>query len=94
VLSLGQLTRLNEVKAVAEDFLFEVQFEVTGFQVNVMGSGGVNLIEESNSNTFTSAQRQIFQRMRPGQRVVIENIEAIGPDGKKRSLNSINIKIQ
>lgn len=93
-LSLSQLTRLTEVQAVAEGFLFEVQFEVTGFQVNVMGSGGVNLIEESTSNTFTSAQRRIFQNMRPGQRVVIENIEATGPDGKKRSLNSINIKIR
>ncbi|HKK61297.1 MAG TPA: gliding motility protein GldM, partial [Bacteroidales bacterium] len=93
-MSLGDLTRLNQVEAKADDFLFDVDFTVTGFKVNVVGSGGINIIEESLSETFTVAQKQIFQRMRAGQRVFIEDIEAIGPDGVKRSLNPITIKIR
>lgn len=92
-LSLSQLTKLNKVEALAEGFLFDVEFTVTGFKVNVMGSGGINIIEESKSETFTTAQKEIFRRMRAGQRVFIEDIEAIGPDGVKRTLNNINIKI-
>ena len=93
-MTLSNLTRLQKVEAIAEDFLFDVDFTVTGFKVNVVGSGGINIIEESTSETFTSAQKDLFRRMRAGQRVFIEDVEAIGPDGVKRSLNSITIKIR
>ena len=93
-MSLSNLTRLQQVEAVADDFLFEVDFTVTGFKVNVIGSGGINRIEESTSAEFTSAQKEIFRSMRAGQRVFIEDIEATGPDGIKRVLNNITIKIR
>jgi hypothetical protein len=93
-MTLGNLTKLKRVEAIAEDFLFDVEYTVTGFKVNVVGSGGINMIEESTRETFTSAQQELFRRMRAGQRVFIEDIEAIGPDGVKRSLNSITIKIR
>jgi gliding motility-associated protein GldM len=93
-MSLSNLTQLQKVEAIAEDFLFDVVFTVTGFKVNVVGAGGINIIEESNNEQFTSAQKDLFRRMRAGQRVFIEDIEAIGPDGVKRSLNSITIRIR
>ena len=93
-MTLSNLTQLKKVEAKAEGFLFDVDFTVTGFKVNVVGSGGINLIEESTSENFTSAQKDLFRRMRAGQRVFIEDVEAIGPDGVKRSLNSITIKIR
>ncbi len=94
ILSLGQLTRLKTVEAEAEDFLFEVDFTVTEFKVNVIGTGGISRIETSESNKFTAAQKEIFRGMRTGQRVYIEDIKAIGPDGVKRDLNNITIKIR
>lgn len=93
-MTLSNLTRLQKVEAIAEDFLFEVDFTVTNFKVNVVASGGINIIEESNSANFTSAQRDLFRNMRAGQRVFIEDVEAIGPDGVKRQLNGITIKIR
>ena len=93
-MALSGLTQLQKVEAIAEDFLFDVVFTVTGFKVNVVGAGGINIIEESTSESFTTAQKDQFRRMRAGQRVFIEDIEAIGPDGVKRSLNSITIKIR
>lgn len=93
-LTLSALTRLQKVEAKAEGFLFDVDFTVTKFNVNVVGTGGINLIESSESENFTSAQKNIFRRMRAGQRVTIEDIEAIGPDGVVRQLNSITIRIR
>ncbi len=93
-MTLSNLTKLKKVEAIAEGFLFDVDYTVTGFKVNVVGSGGINIIEEATSETFTSAQQELFRRMRAGQRVFIEDVEAIGPDGVKRSLNSITIKIR
>jgi gliding motility-associated protein GldM len=93
-MTLGNLTKLRKVEAIAEGFLFDVDFTVTGFKVNVVGSGGINNIIESTSENFTSAQLELFRTMRPGQRAFIEDVEAIGPDGIKRSLNNITIKIR
>jgi len=93
-MTLGDLTRLQKVEAIADAFLFEVDFTVTNFKVNVVASGGINIIEESNSENFTSAQKELFRNMRAGQRVFIEDVEAIGPDGVKRQLNGITIKIR
>ncbi|MDX1315144.1 MAG: gliding motility protein GldM [Eudoraea sp.] len=92
-MTLRDLTGLNKMVAIADGFLFDVQYEITEFKVNVIGSGGVNLIEKSESNTFTQAQQTIFRRMRPGQRVTIEDIKAIGPDGVVRDVNVVSIKI-
>ncbi|MFC2129385.1 gliding motility protein GldM [Bacteroidota bacterium] len=92
-MSLGDLLGLNGLVAIADNFVFDVQYEVTEFKVNVLGSGGVNLIEKSSNSSFTTAQKQIFTRMRPGSRVNIEDIKAIGPDGVVRDVNAISIKI-
>lgn len=92
-MSLRDLLELNGLVAIADNFLFDVQYEVTEFKVNVLGSGGVNLIEPSKSKDFTSKQKNIFRTMRPGQRVTIEEIKAIGPDGVVRDVNVISIKI-
>jgi gliding motility-associated protein GldM len=93
-MTLSNLTKLKKVEAIAEDFLFDVDYTVTGFKVNVVGSGGINKIEAATGELFTSAQQELFRTVRPGQRVFIEDIEAIGPDGVKRALNSITIKIR
>jgi hypothetical protein len=93
-MTLSKLTRLKSVDAVAENFLFDVEFTVISFSVNVVGSGGINIIEESKSENFTSKQQEILRRMRSGQRVFIEDIQATGPDGRLRTLNNLTIKIQ
>ncbi len=92
-MSLSELVSITELVAIADNFLFDVQYEVTEFKVNVLGSGGVNLIEPSENSKFTGAQQTILRRMRPGQRVNIEDIKAIGPDGVVRDVNVISIKI-
>lgn len=93
-LSLSQVTRLQKVEALAEDFLFEVDFTVTSFVVSSVFSGGVSAVKPSNSENFTAEQKAIFRQLKPGSRVDIEDIKAIGPDGVSRALSSISIKIR
>ncbi len=93
-LTVGQLTSLQIVEAEAEDFLFEVEFEVTSFTLGFTDAAGIWVEREANSNKFTSEQRSIFRNMRAGQRMSIENIKAIGPDGKVRTLSPINITVR
>ena len=93
-LTVGQLTGLKIVEAEAEDFLFEVDFEVTSFTIGFNDASGIWVERKANSNKFTSEQKGIFRSMRAGQRISIENIKAIGPDGKVRTLSPINITVR
>ena len=92
-MSLRGLIELQGMVAVADGFVFDVQYEVTEFKVNVVGSSGISQIEPSNGKDFTARQKNIFRAMRPGQRVTIEEIKAIGPDGVVRDVNVVSIKI-
>ena len=93
-LTIGQLSRLQIVEAEAEDFLFEVEFKVTTFKVVSTDASGITGSQESTNNEFTPAQLALFRGMKVGQRFSIEDIKAIGPDGKVRALNPINVKVR
>ena len=93
-LTVPQLSNLGIVVAEAEDFLFEVEFAVTSFTVGFNDASGIWVERAANSNKFTSEQKGIFRTMRAGQRMSIENIKAIGPDGKVRTLSPINITVR
>jgi len=92
-LTVGRLSQLQVVEAVADDFVFEVDYEVTEFRVAFQGSGNIWSYSNSESDRFTSEQKNIFRQLKPGQRVMIERIRATGPDGVTRSLNNITITV-
>jgi hypothetical protein len=92
-LSVGRLSQLQIVEAVADDFVFEVDYEVVSFQVAFQGSGNIWSYSLSDSNRFTSEQKAIFRQLKSGQRIMIEKIKATGPDGVIRSLNNITITV-
>jgi len=55
---------------------------------------GIPKIERSESDKFTAKQIKMIRNMRSGQRVYMEDIQAIGPDGAIRYLNVIFLKIK
>jgi hypothetical protein len=93
-LTVGRLSQLQNVRAEAKDFVFEVEYKVQSFEVAFMGSGGIWSSMPSSSERFTSEQKDLFRQLRTGQRVFIEKIKASGPDGVMRNLNSITITVR
>ncbi|MGM0472926.1 MAG: gliding motility protein GldM [Bacteroidota bacterium] len=93
-LTVGQLASLQEIRAEAQDFLFEVDFDVTSFTVAFQDRSGKWSYEESDNSRFTSAQKAIFRSLTSGQRIMFEDIKAIGPDGKVNTLNNITINVR
>jgi len=93
-LSVGSLSRLQNVRAEAEDFVFEVEYKVESFEVAFSGSGGIWSSLPSDSDRFTSEQKNLFRQLRAGQRIMVEKIKASGPDGVIRNLNSITITVR
>jgi hypothetical protein len=93
-LTVGRLSRLSLVEAKAKDFVFEVDYEVVSFEVAFQGQGGMWSTMSSSNERFTNQQKQLFQQLRAGQRIMIEKIRATGPDGVIRNLNSITITVR
>jgi len=93
-LRVSDLVGLDIVEAEAEDFLFEVDFKVTSFTMGFADRSGIWSERSSSGEEFTNEMRTLFRSMRPGQRVTIGDIKAIGPDGKIRPLSPINITVR
>lgn len=80
------------VIAVLENFEFDLTYTVTGFTVSV-NDKGYEITADSNSNRITNKQKELIGNLRAGQKLIIEKIKAVGPDGRTRDLNPIILKI-
>jgi gliding motility-associated protein GldM len=80
------------VTAVLENFEFDLTYTVTGFTVSV-NDKGFEITAESNNNRLTDKQKGLIANLRAGQKLIIEKIKAVGPDGRTRDLNPIILKI-
>ena len=87
-------SRLQNVRAEAKDFVFEVDYKVQSFEIAFQGSGGIWSTMASSNDRFTSDQKNLFRQLRAGQRIMIEKIKATGPDGVVRNLNNITIIVR
>lgn len=81
------------VKAELDDFDFDMKFNVKSFNLSTVDGGGYVKEAESAGQRFSSSQKKIISKLKRGQRVIIDNIKAKGPDGKVRTLQSLSFKI-
>ncbi len=80
------------VVAVLENFEFDLTYTVTGFTVSV-NDKGYEITAESGNNRITDKQKGLISNLRAGQKLIIEKIKAVGPDGRTRDLNPIILQI-
>ncbi|MFP5041338.1 gliding motility protein GldM [Parasediminibacterium sp. JCM 36343] len=80
------------VRAELENFIFEgVKYKVVNYQVIATGKGFSENpgIAQNNGAEFGSEARGVIDRCVKGTAVFIDNIKAVGPDGRTRSLPTI-----
>ncbi len=82
------------VSAVLDNFDFDLQFKVIGFNVSCVLKGGFLEDARSTGATFTAQQLQLIRQVASGKKVYIEDVQAKGPDGTVRDLGSIAFKVQ
>jgi gliding motility-associated protein GldM len=81
------------VIAELEGVDFEAPFKVIEFTVST-NVGGFSVDKIIKSNRFSQEQFNLIKQANKGQKVYIEGIKAIGPDGTTRSLGSISFTIK
>lgn len=75
------------------DFEFNLNFTITGF--NFSGNRKGDIIDYSgNGNSLTGQMKDFIRGARRGEKIILEDIFAKGPDGKTRKLNSIVLTLQ
>ncbi|HHJ11260.1 MAG TPA: gliding motility protein GldM [Bacteroidetes bacterium] len=89
----ASLAAQSVVLAEMENFDFDLKFKVTSFRMSVVIKG-FTYDETSSSNRLTPKQKGFINQMRRGQRVIFDDIKAVGPDNTTRELNPIIFTIQ
>ncbi len=86
-ISAGEFKSQAGVRAIVQNFFYETQFNVTSFRMTGDGDGFPEGVEEKiNTGATWNEARTIKDKCRPGSFITIEDIRAIGPDGRTRKL--------
>ncbi len=90
---LGELKAQQGVIAKLENFEFEgVKFVIKSFTLTAIIKG-TPVEKEANGPAFSSDMQTVIKSLKSGGRVFIENIKAVGPDGRSRDIGNISIKV-
>jgi hypothetical protein len=81
------LVTTEGVTAEMENSEFDYSFAIVSFSVS-LERNGKEVIKTSTSNKFTSEQIDFFKTLKPGEKLNIENIQIMGPEGAIRNLQS------
>lgn len=94
-ISLAELKANGGVDAILENFPFDgLRYKVSGFTLMTTNKGGFLNELRSKGRNFTSAQLNAISGLRGGSRLIIDEIQAIGPDGKPRTLSALVFRIK
>jgi gliding motility-associated protein GldM len=78
------------VRAYVKNFFYETQFNVTSFRITGDGNGFEEGIDEANNTgAVWNEAKRIINKCRPGSYIYIDNIYAVGPDGRRRKLTPL-----
>lgn len=94
-ISAGAFKSQAGVRAIVENFFYETQFNVTSFRITGDGEGFDEGVEEAiNSGAAWNEGRRIINKCRRGSFITIEDIRAVGPDGRTRKLSPMIFNLQ
>ena len=85
----GAFKAQGGVGAYIKDFPFELQYRVASFTLTADTDDGDIIEAACTGNTWSGQAQQIIKSLKAGKLVTIDNIRAIGPDGRNRKLPSL-----
>ena len=92
LISITELQGNDGIVAKIPEFDFEMKFTVTSFVVSTT-IGGFTVDKPTNGNRFSTDQKELIKRLKPGNRLYFESIVAKGDDGTVRRLPPLSFKI-
>ncbi len=106
-ISFSDLLKVDSIFADLRDFDFNLKFQIVSFNLSVEIDGMTESIEThklmpatlfidmpSEGNKLTAEQKELLKKVKPGKRILIEDVKAIVPDGSTRKISGCVIKVQ
>ena len=94
-ISKGAIMGAGGINAAIDDGLLDIEFRVNSFTAEFLGDMNTVVPVASAGASFSDQQRQMIRQLAPGQRFIIKNISATGPDGITRTLKtSMEVRIK
>lgn len=87
-ISPKNLINISKVHAAIDDGILDIPFTVQSFETVFFDNMGNAIPMASDGNNFSERQQQVIHSLSSGRRFYISHIQAIGPDGIKRKLNT------
>lgn len=91
--------KLRDAKAASavfadmKDFLFDLKFNVVGFDLYAKKGSQLSTTLKARNNKLTPEMQGIIAGLKRGDKLWIENVKAKGPDGKTRSIGGLSFKL-
>lgn len=82
----AQLRGQGGVSAYIKDFPLDIQYKVTSFTITMDNADGDIQEAAVQGNTWNAQALAIVKSAAPGRMVTVDNIRAVGPDGKNRKI--------
>jgi hypothetical protein len=77
------------VRAMVENFYYKTQFNVVSYRITGDAAGFDDIMEANNTGAEWNEAKNIVNRCRAGSFITIEDIYAVGPDGRRRKLTPL-----
>ncbi len=91
-MSRDKLANVLGVIANYENFDFKANCKITSFDISYTVNG-IFVTESVQGNMIPSKMKTIFNRLKKNDRVLFENMIAVGPDGVAVKVNAVTVRI-
>lgn len=86
--SKGELLNAGGVIPRLEDFVFDLKFPVVSWNMSIFVNG-VYADYSANGASTTGAMKEILNKVKPGQKVLIEEVKVQAPDGVRKIVGCV-----
>lgn len=90
---MEELLNTEKIEVVMENFDFDVDFEIVEFALGVEAEGYIRSFT-SKSSKITADQKRLLYNLGPGLTMFIFDVIVIGPDNRRREINSNIFRIK
>lgn len=88
-LKVSEFKITERVDAKNADFVFQVPYQVVGYELVYVPAGGGGLVSDyAKSPSFTNLMRDIQKKAKAGDRIMLNDVKVRMPDGTTRSVNT------
>jgi len=92
-ISRNQLLAAGAIIPEMKGFEFDLYFKIVSYSFTTLINGDFVTLK-AKGNSFTPEIKKRIRNSKRKQKFLFENIQAIGPDGSKRSLNPVNLELK